>query len=261
MNLSQAKPLGSIFWCLLLLMIFSIPAHAATEDTDTWHFQLAPYGWLAGQNGTVATIPGLPPADIDIDFYDDIIGNINGALFLVGEARKGRYGIVADIAYVDIEIEDPTPGPLFTLLTSRTKSWIVSVAGLYRLTEKQGGFLDLIGGARYWSVDSTLTLTQGLVPVTLSASNSEDWFDPIIGLKGLTPLGDSKFFLSGFLVLGGFDVGSDFMWDANLNLGYRWTETFSTTFGYRYLDVDYEDGAFLYDVAQHGLTLGLSWRF
>jgi len=31
--------------------------------------------------------------------------------------------------------------------------------------------------------------------------------------------------------------------------------------GYRYLDVDYEDGAFLYDVVQDGLTLGLSWRF
>ena len=50
-------------------------------------------------------------------------------------------------------------------------------------------------------------------------------------------------------------AGSDFMWDANLNLGYRWTETFSTTFGYRYLDVDYEDGTFLYDVSQDGLTL------
>jgi hypothetical protein len=31
--------------------------------------------------------------------------------------------------------------------------------------------------------------------------------------------------------------------------------------GYRYLDVDYEDGDFLYDVAQDGLVLGLSWRF
>jgi len=260
MNLTHCKILLSLPCCLLLLLMISLPVNAATDDTDTWHFQLAPYGWLAGQNGTVATLPPLPPADIDIDFYDDIIGNINGALFLVGETHKGRYGLVADIAYVDIEIEDPTPGPLFTLLTSRTESWIVSVAGLYRLTEKQGAFLDLIGGVRYWSVDSTLTLQQGLLP-TSSASNTEDWLDPIIGLKGLTPLGDSKFFVSGFLVLGGFGAGSDFMWDANLNLGFRWTPGFSTTLGYRYLDVDYEDGNFLYDVAQDGLTLGLSWRF
>ena len=77
----------------------------------------------------------------------------------------------------------------------------------------------------------------------------------------MAPLGESKFFVSGFVIIGGFDVGSDFMWDANLNLGYRWTETFSTLFGYRYLDVDYEDSNFLYDVAQDGLILGLSWRF
>jgi hypothetical protein len=51
------------------------------------------------------------------------------------------------------------------------------------------------------------------------------------------------------------------MWDANLNLGYRWTSRFSTNLGYRYLDVDYEDGSFLYDVAQDGLTIGLPWRF
>jgi len=257
---TQHKLLLSIINFLFLLLAFSFPAHSATVEKDTWHFQLAPYAWVAGQKGTVATLPPLPPAEIDIDFYDDILGNINGALFLVGEARKGRFGIVADAAYVDIEIEDPTPGPFFTLLDSRTQSWIVSVAGFYRLTEKQGSFLDLIGGARYWSVDSTLTLKEGLLP-SRSISNNEDWFDPIIGLKGLAPLGDSSFFLSGFVVIGGFGAGSDFMWDANINLGYQWTETFSTTLGYRYLDVDYENGDFLYDVAQDGLTLGLSWRF
>ena len=53
---------------------------------------LTHYGWLVGQNGTVATLPGLPPTEIDIDFFDDILGNINFALFLVGEAHKGRSG-------------------------------------------------------------------------------------------------------------------------------------------------------------------------
>ena len=260
MSLLPYKFLYSSLWCLFLLLLFSLPAHAATDDNDTWHFQLAPYAWLAGQKGTVATIPPLPSADIDIDFYDDIFGNINGALMLVGEARKGRLGMVMDIAYTDIEIEDPTPGPLFTLLSSKTQSWIVSVAGFYRLVEEQGAFLDLIGGARYWSIDSKLTLTEGLLPAR-SISNEENWFDPIIGLKGLSPLGDSRFFVSGAIIIGGFSVGSDFMWDASINLGYKWTETFSTTFGYRYLDVDYEDDGFLYDVAQDGLTFGLSWRF
>jgi hypothetical protein len=180
---------------------------------------------------------------------------------LVGEARKGRYGLVTDIVYTDIEMGDPTPyGILYSAVDSRTKSWMVSVAGLYRLAEGQNGFLDAIAGLRYWSVESDLILKAGLLPER-SVSNNEDWFDPLIGLKGLTPIGSSRFFVSGAIAIGGFGVGSDFMWDASINLGYQWTKGFTTTLGYRYLDVDYENNGFLYDVAQDGLTLGLSWLF
>lgn len=51
------------------------------------------------------------------------------------------------------------------------------------------------------------------------------------------------------------------MWDAIANVSYQWTDSISTTLGYRYLDVDYEDNGFLYDVAQQEPVLGISWRF
>ena len=245
---------------LFLLQIFSIPAHAETDDKDAWRFQVAPYAWLAGQKGTVATLPCLPPADIDVDFWDDVLGNINGALFLVGEARKGRYGITMDVAYNNIEFEEATPGPYFSSITSTTKSWIVSAAGFYRLVEKDSAFLDAVGGARYWSVDSDLSLNEGLISGQ-SISNEKNWVDPIIGVKGLMPIGASKFFVSGFFLVGGFGAGSDSLWDANANIGYQWTRTFSTILGYRYLSVDYEKDEFLYDIDQQGPILGLSWRF
>ncbi len=259
------KKIESSVLCLVFLMtvFFSAPSEAKSEDK--WSFQIAPYVWLAGQKGTVATLPGLPPVDIEVDFYDDILGNINFAGMLVGEARKGRYGLFTDIVYTDIEMENPTPlGIFYSSVNSRTKSWMWSVAGLYRLVENQHQFLDVIGGFRYWSVDSELSLKGAVFPGVFpdqSVSNCEDWFDPLIGLKGLSVLGNSKFFISGGLTLGGFGAGSDFFWDANVNLGYQWTKGFSTTVGYRYLDVDYEKDDFLYDVAQDGLTLGLSWRF
>jgi hypothetical protein len=137
---------------------------------------------------------------------------------------------------------------------------MVSAMGLYRLAQGQRAFLDVIGGVRYWSVDSEMSLGAGVLPAA-KRSNKEDWFDPLVGFKGLTPLWESKFFISGALAIGGFGLGSDFVWDANLNLGYQWTQGFSTTLGYRYLDVDYEKGDFLYDVAQQGPVLALSWRF
>jgi hypothetical protein len=241
-------------------LIWCLSAYAQSDPADRWEFQLAPYSWLAGQEGTVATLPGLPAADIEVDFWDDVLGNINGALMLVGEARKGRYGVVMDIVYNDIESKDSTPGPLFSSIKLNNTMWIVSAGGFYRLVEQQRGFLDLIGGVRYWSVDTELTIRAGLLPGR-KLSEQEDWVDPLVGFKGLVPIGNSKFFVNGAVVIGGFDVGSEFMWDANINLGYQWTKGFATTLGYRYLDVDYEHGDFLYDVAQQGPVLGLLFRF
>ena len=260
MNKGLQGFLKGAFLGLLLSSIFPLAAHAEEKTPAKWQFQLAPYAWLAGQKGKVATLPGLPESDIEVDFWDDVLGNINGALMLVGEARKGRYGVVMDIVYTDIESKDSTPGPLFSSIKLNNTMWIVSAGGFYRLIEQQRGFLDLIGGVRYWAVDTELSLRAGLLPGR-KLSEQEDWVDPLVGFKGLVPIGNSKFFASGAVVIGGFDVGSEFMWDASINLGYQWTKGFATTLGYRYLDVDYEHGDFLYDVAQQGPVLGLSFRF
>lgn len=83
------------------------------------------------------------------EISNTIFGNINGSFSLIGEARKGRYGVVADINYSDIEDDDATPGPFYSTLTSRTKSWIVTVGGLYRLIQQDRAFLDAVAGLRY----------------------------------------------------------------------------------------------------------------
>ncbi len=251
---------GTLVCGLLFLVFILSPLSFAADTPDSWDFHIASYAWLAGQNGSVATLPGLPPADIDIDFYDDIQDNINGALMLIGEARKGRFGIAMDMVYTDIEDDSFIPGQNFNTVTSQTTNLIVSATGFYRLVANDLASIDGLAGVRYWTVDSELTLS-GVLAGSYGIDNSEDWFDPIIGLKGRAMLGDSKFFLSGFLIIGGFGASSDFMWDVNATLGYQWGEIFSTTIGYRYLDVDYENDGFLYDVAQHGPTFGLSWRF
>ena len=77
---------------IICLLVACFSAHAETSGSKELEIQLTLYGLLVGHNGTVATLPGLPPTEIDIDFFDDILGNINFALFLVGEAHKGRSG-------------------------------------------------------------------------------------------------------------------------------------------------------------------------
>jgi opacity protein-like surface antigen len=56
-------------------------------------------------------------------------------------------------------------------------------------------------------------------------------------------------------------VGSDLTWSLQATVGYNFTEKVFVELGYRYLDTDYQDGGFTYDVEQAGLYTGLSIRF
>ena len=87
LSINKAPSLVGIVFAALLL---AAPVHAETKTDDAWHFQLGTYGWLSGQKGTLATQPGLPAADVDLDFYDDIAGNINGAFASDWGGPQGR---------------------------------------------------------------------------------------------------------------------------------------------------------------------------
>ena len=61
--------------------------------------------------------------------------------------------------------------------------------------------------------------------------------------------------------IGGFGVGSQLTWDVTASVGYRMSDTATLLFGYRHLDVDYQDGRFKIDGQFSGPYLGLSFRF
>ena len=61
--------------------------------------------------------------------------------------------------------------------------------------------------------------------------------------------------------IGGFDVGSKLTWDVRASLGYRLSERTTFLFGYRHLDINYEDGIFELDAQFYGPYLGLSFGF
>jgi hypothetical protein len=245
-------PLVSIFACL-----FCGAANARAADGE-WTYSVTPYLWLAGISGTVDGFALLPPAEVDVGFLDDILGNINFAAMFAVEARKDRYGLFVDLAYVDVEEGATLRGVIYDSVNLQAKLWLSKIAGEVRLVESEGGHLDLLAGLQYMSWENSLKFSGDR---SRDATGKDDWFDPLIGVKGARGIGDSAWFVNGFLMLGGFGVASDMTWDANLNLGYQWTGTFSTTVGYRYFDVDYEDDGFAVDVAMDGLVIGFNWAW
>lgn len=245
----------------LFLIIPPPPSIAGdSNDNSEWEIHLAPYFWLAGMQGTVSTRAGLPNADIDLDFFDDIFDDLDGSLMLVVEAKKGSWGIFTDFEYVDLVSEDSSPaGRLYSSIEVETESLLFTAAGFYRVIERNSSFVDIMAGLRYWSVETDITLTGALL-ADRSLSNNEDWTDPFFGTKFKTPLGQSEFYCSGYMLIGGLGISSDYFADFNVNLGYHWSKSFSTTLGFRVLDVKYDEEDFLYDVTQAGPILSLSWR-
>jgi hypothetical protein len=48
-----------------LMLVLATGSGTALAD-DEWRLRLTPYLWFAGLEGDVGTIPGLPPADVDV---------------------------------------------------------------------------------------------------------------------------------------------------------------------------------------------------
>jgi hypothetical protein len=244
--------------CLSLAgaLINLVPASAFAGE---WEFTLTPYIWMAGLEGRVDAFATLPPADVDASFKDDILGNINMAFMLVAETRKDRFGVLMDLAYVDIEESASLRDDAYLSASLQAKLWLYSLLGEYRILDSDRGFLDLLGGMKYTSVKNIIDVSTA--ESSRSVSAKDDWFDLVVGIRGVRALGDSPWFVSGAVLAGGFGLASDSLWDLNLNLGYQWTESFSTTLGYRYFDVDYEDDGFLADLTLDGAVIGFRWNW
>jgi hypothetical protein len=259
--MSTFRRLGIAAGTVLALASPSLSADLAAPPAapeSEWTFTFAPYGWLAGLNGEVAQF-GLPEVDVDATF-SDVLKNFDIGLMGAGEARNGRFSIATDLLWVKLSADKSTPhGILADNVDVTSESLMLTGVGAYSLFLDEGGNLDVMAGARLWSVSTDLDFNGGLLDGR-SASDSATWVDPVVGLKGRMNITPDVYFTA-WGMIGGFGVSSEFMWDVMGALGYQFTESFSVIAGYRGLGVDYHDDGFVYDVTQHGPIIGAVFRF
>ncbi len=88
--------------------------------------------------------------------------------------------------------------------------------------------------------------------------------DPLLGARVRRALNDRwQAHLRGDI--GGFGVGSDFTWNLEVDASVRVTERLSLIFGYRVLNIDYDEGVglqrFLFDAGISGPRFGMALSF
>lgn len=231
---------------------------AGSGAGSDWTFTAAPYLWASGLDGTVGAF-GIPAQSVDLSF-GDIVEDLDFAFMAVAEARRGRFSIGVDLAYARLSDGVATPaGVVATSIDAKVTTFMGTVVAGYDLVPDSRTDVDLIAGARFWSVDNDLRVVGG--PLGGRAfSDGDDWVDPVVGLK-LRHSIDEKLYLAGWAMVGGFGAGSDSMWDVMGGVGYRVSDRVSLYFGYRAAGVDYSSGGFVYDVTQKGPIFGGVFRF
>ena len=231
------------------------PKPQATS-TDDWQFQFSPYFWMASLHGTGGV--GNRSAQVDMSF-GDIFDSLKFALMGVFEARKDKLVFLTDLEYVSIEDEGATPGPLFSNVTAKFKTFIFDPEVGYRLYDDpaKGAYVDVLGGIRVWHVSTELDFGAGILPAT-QVQGSRTWVDAIVGLRGKAAV-SQKVFVTGKFDLGG--GGSKFTWQLFGGGGYNINQKVALIFGYRVLDVNYNKNNFIYDMNQRGPIMGLGFKF
>ena len=240
---------------------------ACAQDTavdDAWRFSVSPYLWAAGLSGETGTLRPLPPADVDLSF-SDILDDLRFAGMVAGTARNGRFGLAADIQYVETR-SDGDLRPFYGNTRVTSKSFLTTLTGEYAAIDRPDATLFVGAGLRVWSVDTDLKLSQGGPTLGGGArpdrrvKDDDTWVDPVLTLRGEADLSE-RWFVAGWTAVGGFGVGSDFMADLFGSVGYRISDRTSVSVGYRWMTVDRDADGFLYDIDQQGPMAGMTFRF
>ncbi|MYZ43308.1 hypothetical protein [Schauerella aestuarii] len=223
--------------------------------TPEWSGSVTVYGWFAGVRGDTR-LGRLPTASVNTSFSDIARVLDFGAMGIV-EARRGRFGFVGETIYV--KVSDRATGRFGEVTAKvRLEDFVGLAAGSYRAMEGDWGTLDLLAGARVFSLKSTVSFSTPAAFPNYSNSRTKTWVDATVGAKTRLDLNEKWFVTMWGLVGAG---GSKYDWDVLTAVGYQFDKRWSVSAGYRAIGVDYQSSDFGYRMIQHGPMLGLTARF
>jgi len=162
------KPYAVIVALAAALLLAPLQALAQTGG-DQWRFTLSPYLWLPNVDGTMkfSTPPGAggsPSVDVGPNSY---LENLDTAIMLAGEARRGDWAIMTDLIYLDFSDESSSvtsvtgPGgavqvPVNTDTRTGLKGLMWQLAASYSVARSPSATFEVLGGFCYLGVEASV---------------------------------------------------------------------------------------------------------
>jgi hypothetical protein len=142
-------------------------------DANDWHFNLGIPGWLAGASGDIG-LHGVTKG-VDVDF-SEILRHIDWAVSISGELRKGRFGVYADLLYLEDSAAIYNNGML-SKVDIAISEYIVNGEVFYRIYEAPRGHIDLRAGGRYFDTYSSSKLFGNSREIDIAATKLANALD------------------------------------------------------------------------------------
>jgi hypothetical protein len=232
----------------------------AAVEADDWQFAVEGYLWAASvdyetREGTSSYVS-----------LRDLLEDLDMMGFGTAEARKGKFSLLADGAYIGISdsetiSENTELGIPKQKLEVEVDGWISTLAGGYTIVKSDTHFMDLIGGARYLHLELDLDVKLKTLDKKASADYSGGVWNGIVGVRGQIDMAP-QWFLNYYL-----DVGTgETSWTAQMlaSVGYR-MDVFDLIVGYRqtYYQFDKSDkfGKAMEHMSFQGPIVGLRYEF
>lgn len=254
---------------------------SANEESFEWHYELTLYAWAKSVDGTSGDL------DLDLNFLDDILDMLDGAFMTSFEAEYGvvslfgqfEWSKISDGAKIsrDFDYTIPPIGPTVPVTAGakvevEEDQYAAEIGAGYTLSESASTRWQILGGAKWFNNDLTgkfknVTVTGpggNQFPLDGAKVNSdEDWWHPFLGLRVATRLTDSwRLRLRGDY---GYRESDNSSWMLEALVDWRFNDWGAMEFGYRHLDIDYDNGSnsspYSYDVEESGPRIGLIVHF
>jgi opacity protein-like surface antigen len=244
------------------------------ETPSLWEVRVGLPAWLAGLSGE-SGVKGVVDS-VDVRF-DQLLRHLTHfPIALSADARYGRWEFYVDGQYIELGTSATLPGLLFTDANVHIKNALAEGFVGYRLINCDKASLSIFAGARYTyfqgdlsifnNGDARLNRLRELLGIRnrLDFSDSIDWVDPVIGVRGKVKIWKATS-LYGEGDVGGFDANSDTAFELHRRgrtvvresvdssdwsyqvqggLEFQLTRQIWSQVGWRYLKYDYRKGGF-----------------
>ena len=172
-----------------------VSAHVSAENSGGWEYSIAPlYVWGKSIEGAA----GLGPseAELDLDFNDDILDNLDAAFTVHFEATQGELSLFAEYNYSKL---DPSAnaqiGPIPIKVDIGFEETIWEAGVRYVVAETDSTQWRVFGGIRSFDQQVDVKIAgQGPLEKVLEISGGDDWWHGFDGDQQGPALGVNFYF-------------------------------------------------------------------